>query len=1770
MVRDRAVSIRRRGASRGKPSKAGWTLAAVLSIASLAQAGTVSNTARLAYVDPTGGPIEQLSNTVSFQTSPGPTPGTVTLFRYAPGAGAAQPTQADGAQCGDSSGGFAPEPPLTDMGAPVDLSAPVPLLDTTSYHAGEPVFVTLADSNRNLDPLVRDTIDLRFTTSGGDVEVMRLRETGPDTGLFAGAIQSVHVPPSLASYDCSLSLPENTTLTTDYVDAMDASDTSEDQAQVDPFGYVFDSTSGAPVDGAVITLIDANTGAPATVFGDDGTSSFPASVTSGGSASDSSGTLYTFPPGGFRFPFVPSGSYRFAIAPPPSHSAPSTVPPSVLASVRNPAGDPYAVTTGSFGDVFTLSPGPTMRIDIPLDPLGTSGLVLEKQASRTQVSAGDFVQYTLRLRNQSGIAATSVVLRDVLPFGFRYRSGSLRLGGVRAQNPAISSDGRTLLIRTAPDGSPISVAAGASLSVTYVVEITAGAQPGDAVNRASGTADGGRSTNTAVASVRVKEAFFGQCAVLVGRIVEGECTTPQEELDGVRDVRVLLDDGTYTSSDANGQFHFEKVCDGTHVVQLDLDSLPPDTEAIPCIQNTRFAGRSFSQFVDVQGGTLWRTDFYVHRKTSAAPKPAETPPPAPPAEPAPDASALRQRAIADDVTAAGGAADWLQEAVRAPSDGWLFPPEGHNPRAPALRVAIRHAPSQHVDLWIEGARVDALTFDGTQTSADNRVAVSVWRGIPLKEGDNQIVAEVRDAQGDVVQKLMRSVHFANTPARVELVPEESVLLADGIARPVIAVRVLDRDGAPVRAGVTGPFLLGPPYVPQQTIDRQQHRQLAGLDDFSPTWTVEGDDGIAYIELQPTTESGQVTLDFAFQTERAIERNVRRQQLRTWLEATQRDWVMVGFAEGTVGYETLSGNMKALDEAGHDDEMVKDGQVSFYAKGRVLGKWLLTLSYRSDDRGDQTPRRNSLNQVIDPDEYYAIYGDGSEQRYDAPTQHKLYVKLERPQFYALFGDYDTGLTQTELARYSRSLSGLKSEYGGERFQYKAFAADTAQRFARDEIQGDGTSGLYRLSGQHIVINSEKITLETRDRLQSQRVLDSRYLLRHIDYDIDYTNGTLFFREPIYSRDTDLNPVFIVADYEVQQGGDEEINAGGRASTRLLDGKVEAGVSYIRDAQEFGQTDLGGVDLKVKLFADTELRLEAAGSDGELAGADREGGAYLAEIEHFGQSFDSVVYARRQAPEFGVGQQFSAENGQEKQGLLGRVPIFDETAIAGEAYRQENLHSDVERLAGVVRLERKIEKGQVFGGVQYARDEDPTGDQFESQQVVLGANRRFFEDKLELIGQGDVSIGGKNDSIDFPSRYLAQAGYDVTRDVRLIVAEEITNGSAFDSQTTRAGAIVNPWRGAKLSSTLNQDFSEYGPRTFGLFGLTQSILLGERWGVDVGVDQSSTFAGTRGKRPPVVNPAYPVAAGSGSVSLTPTGTPGVFGLSTEDFTAVSAGATYRAELWSLNGRGEYRDGETDDRWGIVANFLREARAGVAFASSARFFEAERKSGTQGLFGSVDLSWAYRPLGSRWSLLDRLEFKFDQLSDGSGIPGSGLFGANSLTTSGDAISRAVVNNFNLNRVSRAWTAKDRKGNLFDLNQRNQWSFYYGSKYSIDEYDGESYTGYTDLVGAEWRFDLKTWLDVGAQASMLHSWNAQNYQFSAGPSVGFSPIENSWISIGYNVIGFRDPDFDAARYTAQGVIVKLRIKFDQLTRLPFHDKDDPRAVNAHAWPGRAENQPR
>ena len=463
----------------------------------------------------------------------------------------------------------------------------------------------------------------------------------------------------------------------------------------------------------------------------------------------------------------------------------------------------------------------------------------------------------------------------------------------------------------------------------------------------------------------------------------------------------------------------------------------------------------------------------------------------------------------------------------APGVDWLWPGPDHSPPIPSLKLAIKHAPDHIVVVALNGAPISPLNFEGTAINQSETVAVSRWRGVDLRDGPNQLRAVVSDSRGEIVSRIAREVHFAGPPVRGELLENRSQLLADGKSKPMLRVRMLDRWSHPARLDTVGAYRVEPPYRSWWEVEALTANQLVAVGNREPVYRV-GADGIAEIELEPTTRAGEVELALKYE-------NQREQELRVWLSPAARDWILVGLADATIGYNSVRQNMIAAERAGHEEDYYQDGRLAFFAKGRIKGEFLLTLAFNSDV--DEKEAESRLYGAIDPQRFYTLYGDANEQRFEVSSQRRLYLKLERNQFAALFGDYDTGLTVTELGRYSRSFNGLKSEYQGRNLSYTAFAADHAQAFMKDEFQGDGTSGLYPLARQDIVINSDKVVLETRDRFQQDVVLDSRTLQRHLDYNIDYLRGTLFFKQPVPSRDSLFNPVFIVVDYETRgRGGD----------------------------------------------------------------------------------------------------------------------------------------------------------------------------------------------------------------------------------------------------------------------------------------------------------------------------------------------------------------------------------------------------------------------------------------------------------------------------------------------------------------------------------------------------------------------------------------------------------------------------------------------------------
>ncbi len=573
------------------------------SVAQVTAPGTVvRNVGSVAYEVSPGTARTTLSNEVTLAVQPLPSRASIQLARYEAASGSA--LTAGPTQCRAGSNFVPLAPPAPQGVGPLNPLNPIPLQETAIAHAGDPIFVRVIDLDRNRDANVIETVDVRVSAQvTGDAEVLRLSETGPNTGVFVG-----YMPTMVGStaVDCALAVERNAELDATYVDPTDATDAAQADALVDPYGVVFDSQTGLPIDGARVRLINADTGLAANVFGDDGVSRYPSEMVIGQTVTDQGGTQYRMPPGVFRFPLVAPGSYRLEVVPPGNYAFPSQ---RTIADLQTLPNAPFRLQPGSFGQNFVVTAAPAVAVDLPLDA-SNSALLLRKSAGQQIATTGDFVQYTLTLQNTSESGAiNNVQVIDHLPAGARFRAGSLRLDGTRIADPSVASDGSSFTYLQP------SLGAGQTITLRYVVEFTI-AMRGmkDAVNTAQAIAPGNVRSNEARALVRMNEELFSQKGFIVGRVFEGACDSDGREDPGVPNVRVYLEDGRYGVTDDNGHFHFEDLAPGTHSVQLDQLTLPEYLELAPCADRMGHAGRDFSQFAELRPGTLWRSDFVLRQK----------------------------------------------------------------------------------------------------------------------------------------------------------------------------------------------------------------------------------------------------------------------------------------------------------------------------------------------------------------------------------------------------------------------------------------------------------------------------------------------------------------------------------------------------------------------------------------------------------------------------------------------------------------------------------------------------------------------------------------------------------------------------------------------------------------------------------------------------------------------------------------------------------------------------------------------------------------------------------------------------------------------------------------------------------------------------------------------------------------------------------------------------------------------------------------------------
>jgi hypothetical protein len=398
-----------------------------------------------------------------------------------------------------------------------------------------------------------------------------------------------------------------------------------------------------------------------------------------------------------------------------------------------------------------------------------------------------------------------------------------------------------------------------------------------------------------------------------------------------------------------------------------------------------------------------------------------------------------------------------------------------------------------------------------------------------------------------------------------------------------------------------------------------------------------------------------------------------------------------------------------------------------------------------------------------------------------------------------------------------------------------------------------------------------------------------------------------------------------------------------------------------------------------------------------------------------------------------------------------------------------------------------------GVTHAEDSYDDGDTRTSDLAEIRVSQKLFNSKLMLRASGSVAISTDAENSDFPTSYVLGADYCVSKGVDLIAEYEQASGKDIKASMTRIGVRTTPWSRAEISTFLNNQVTEFGPRLFANIGLIQGFQIGERWTVDIGPDQSNTLLEPDAR---IFDPDRELVSGSLN----------------EDFLAVYTGAMYGAEFWSANSRLEYRNSDSEERKTLLIGWYREPMAGHGMSAGFGLMQSDTITGSELTRADLKLGWAYRKADGKWSFLDRVDLIFDQST----------VGAEKLE------SWRVINNFNANRRFGA---------------AMQMSLQYAFKYVSSEFDGDGYSGFTDLIGFDLRRGMRQKWDAGVNTSIYHSYTSKVIDYGFGVDVGYNVCDNMWLILGYNIAGFHDSDFAQAGYTAQGPYLRFSIKADQKT---------------------------
>jgi uncharacterized repeat protein (TIGR01451 family) len=1452
------------------------------------------------------------------------------------------------------------------------------------------------------------------------------------------------------------------------------------------------------------------------------------------------------------------------------------IAPSVGLNQQPANSDLTFITRDISSDIIIVDDAPALRV--------------EKEGDVKSADFGDYVNYTIKVTNSGKAPIYDVELKDALPRGFDYVDNSVRIGEASSisinptQTTEFATSGKYQVLNLGTIG------AGETKNVTYRVLVGSSALGGDGINRA--TAHGRDQNNNTLSSleaqwpVEVSRGVMNTDGIIIGKVYhdinrDGIQQKEDGEL-GVAGVRIYMENGNFIVTDPEGKYNFYGVSAKTHVLKVDRTTIPAETELVN--QSNRNAGDAGSRFVDLKYGELHRADFaivggmgdsterlnqtLIARSKSISAK-NDTLEQAVKAELVldpnydrdqtnnVDASGCKSNDILDQsiqcdfaivnelVNPSAKRVDMAINKVELPKEkaleeylkevanndvSFINLSEGQQLSTYKQIVQVQAPLGSTFTLYANGKAVSEKQIGKTAEQKKQSVIAFDYYAVDLQRGKNTLRGVATDINGKTISEQTITVLTPDSLQAIDYRTQAQLVPADGISEYQVVISLKDRDGRP--------YIASTPITIDTNIGRINLSD-SSKDQAGTQIIVSGGELLIPVTAPSVPGKGELVIDTGSS----------KQIIPLQFTAKLRPLIAVGIVEGAISLKDFDGSSitdaqgafeQELNDFAGNDDYTASGRAAMFLKGKVRGDYLLTLAYDSDKKGER------LFRDIEPGEYYPVYGDSSAKGFDAQSTSKLYVRLDKGRSFAMYGDLKTQIDNDEgikLGQYNRTLTGLKAQFEDNNTRVTAFLAETSTSQRVNETRGLGISGPYPLAENFdaVLENSEIVEVITRDANNPGLIISRETLTRFADYEIDPISRSLFLKSPVASQDLQGNPIYIRVTVEVDEGGEDYL-VGGIAAKQQLTSKVSIGGSYINSDDPLNKEELTSVNSVIKFNDKLKLVAEYAMNKAEnpnfqpsnqintteLDDNNVEGNALRVELD-FDNKKDTRAKAYYNDADEGFVTGASPLTAGRTESGVEVIHTFNDkkTALKLEGVRTKDHTTDASREGVQASIEQRLSENVVGEiGVRYYK-QDATAASRNNQaatDVVDVTDDTLFNDDiinqsaLNGVSDADKDIEGTTVRARITSRLPKLNNSLVFAEYEQDIANSSRNATSIGGETPIGGLgrlyarhdLIN-----SLSGSYGLDDTDERQRTVVGFDANYmkdgKVYSEYRMRDAISAREAEAAIGLKNK--------WYVQEGLTLNTLLER-VESLEGEENNTATAAGFGVEYLAkENYKASGRVEKRWGETSDTLlgsaGIAYRYTDE----ITLLAKDTYSRIDYNDGDRTI-NRFQLGAAYRDYDSnQLDMLAKLEYRLDDNNTGD-------------------------DTYQKDTTVWSWNGNYHPTRALTLSGR------YAGKYTEYEADNITSDNTAHAVYGRGLYDISERWDVGLQAGTYWNKQADDLAYMLGAEVGYSPMTNLWLSLGYNFMGFEDEDIAYDDSTQEGAYFRLRFKFDE----NLFKREDPR----------------